>query len=116
MISGCYDDDEMRRRVLKSVHSKSDRLKVLEAMVEQNMILGDIRAAQNAARSLAVEQNMILGDIRAAHIAARSFPSSQDTFQRASKGELIETIYGDIGTSLLSRRINAVRIWNSCGG
>ena len=95
MISGCYDDDEMRRRVLKSVHSKSDRLKVLEAMVEQNMILGDIRAA---------------------HIAARSFPSSQDTFQRASKGELIETIYGDIGTSLLSRRINAVRIWNSCGG
>jgi hypothetical protein len=93
MISGCYDEDEMRRRVLKSVHSKSDRLKVLEAMVEQNLILGDVRAAKYVAQSL---------------------PS--DVFDRALRGDLIPTIYGDLGTPLLSRRINAVRVWSSCGG
>eukprot|EP00938_MAST-03A_sp_MAST-3A-sp1_P006298 g6298.t1 len=92
MISGCYDEDEMRRRVLKSVHSKSDRLKVLEAMVEQNLILGDVRAAKHVAQSL---------------------PS--DVFDRALRGDLIATIYGDLGTPLLSRRINAVRVWTSCG-
>jgi hypothetical protein len=95
MISACYDEDEMRRRVLKSVHSETQRMKVLEAMVEQNLILGDVQSAKQLAQQAL---------------------NSNDIFERAVRGDLIATTYGDLGTPLLTRRVNALRRWSLCGG
>ena len=42
------------------------------------------------------EQNLILGDVRAAKHVAQSL--SSDVLDRALRGDLIATIYGDLGT------------------
>jgi len=110
MVSACFSEDEIQRRIAQPAHALGLNLGAAfdAASIEQHLLLGDFRSASTCAERLRSRTQRGDGggkdDVDSILRRAKSGTLSVDGF----------TFGGNV--PIRQRRINAVQRWSNCGG